>query len=81
MEQKLTKDEIQMIELMRRFNLNFEELQLVMLKGVVPAAKALGMYKEPPWSKEDVSSMDSYYHILEEKYSNLQSYLDNGNLF
>lgn len=69
-------EEKKIVELMRNFDLSYQEIVLVLQEGLLPAINAIGQYKKPPWSKETTPEMDRYCQKLSSKYESLFGYLN-----
>lgn len=76
--EELSLEEKKVLELMRVFNLSFSELVFICQEGLLPAIKALGNYKKPPWNKETLPEMDEYHDQLSAKYEALYEFFEEG---
>lgn len=75
---EISYDEKKVLELMRVFDLSYMELVFLFQEGLLPAIRALGKYKNPPWSKETVPEMDEYYDELTDRYEALYQFFEEG---
>ncbi len=76
--EELSLEEKKILELMRFFHLNYSEFIFLCQEGLLPAIRALGTYKKPPWNKETLPELDDYYNQLTAKYEALFEFFEEG---